>query len=116
MVYTEQTVGIFIQDIYGNLYTEDEWDGTQTANGVAVIAPECEFVIALLYSGGYLSYWANELETVDGVTTTLEEEEALLDYNGKSNTEAIVSKYYNEDGVAKKASQYIFRFDKLTKS
>jgi hypothetical protein len=40
-------MGVFIEDIDGNLYTEAEWDGSKTANGVAVVADNCEFVMAL---------------------------------------------------------------------
>ena len=88
LTYTAVKAGIYIQDIYGNLYTEDEWDGTQTANGIAVIAEQCEFVIGLEHYDGV--YYGGYGTTVNGIVTTEDRNTALADYAGESNTEKII--------------------------
>ena len=45
--YRLKQIGVFIEDIDGNLYNGDEWDGTKIPNGVAVLTYEHSLVVAL---------------------------------------------------------------------
>lgn len=98
LVYKKMTLGVFILGTDGNLYSESEWDQpNSSAVGVAVLTNGCKFVIApiaptevndrLTWSkkGAYAS--------VSGVTTTTKLIAAVSDYEGVSNSSAIVSKY-----------------------
>lgn len=84
--------GVYIQDTDGVLWQEAAWDGSATPNGVAVVADECRFVIALDEEpsicidrvGDYVSLSLPVFST---------DSEAIADYLGKSNTEVIVSVY-----------------------
>ena len=53
---TNPSSGVWIQGVNRKFYTTDEWDGTQTPNGVAVITDSCRFVIAL--EDAYDSYFS----------------------------------------------------------
>ena len=100
VTYSAALKGVFIQDIYGRLYTEDEWDGTQTANGIAVLADECQFVAALSYAkNSNSSSWTGGMsigELVDGVTYSTQLSDIKMDYDGEAQTDAIIiRKGYN---------------------
>ncbi|SEF86017.1 hypothetical protein [Parabacteroides chinchillae] len=85
--------GVYIQDIKGRYYTQAEWLGTTRdliPNGIAVINPNAEFLVALNQSPTKLSYGGNG-KLLTGVTTTTNIDTAKTDYNGKSNTEHIIS-------------------------
>lgn len=100
--------GVYIQHIEGTLYTNDEWSAkgfaNEEANGVAVIADECSFVIAKSFASA--APWASELTLVEGIVTTTSEETARNDFSGKANTE-IISPLY-ENSAAKSAQAYTF--------
>lgn len=119
MVYQVNSFGVFIEDIDGNLYTEAQWDGSKTANGVAVITENCSFVIALnSYSdvpGSYLdsALWASAQASslyVEGVTTTSNFNYAPQDYNGKSNTEIIISRQSSTPPWEYPAASYCYKY------
>lgn len=84
--------GVYIQDTDGVLWQEAAWDGSATPNGIAVVADECRFVIALDEEpsicidrvGDYVSLSLPVFST---------DSEAIADYSGVSNTEVIVSVY-----------------------
>lgn len=90
VVYEADMKGVFIQDIYGRLYTQDEWDGTQIANGIAVLADECQFVMAFDVAKDSDCPWGDNSKLISGITTTLGQAEAILDYNGKAQTDVII--------------------------
>lgn len=102
--------GVYIQHIDGKLYTTEEWTANafanDDANGVAVIAKECKFVMSLSVGASGQS-WYPVSEVVDGVLVTDDVEEALTDFNGRENTEKIlaVTKY----GAAVKANAFTFK-------
>lgn len=81
--------GVYIEDVDGYLYTEDEWDGSKTANGIAVLTDNCRFVIAL-EDAHPSAQWGNPEYQIDGITTTNSESEAIVDYDGKWQTETIL--------------------------
>ena len=87
-------LGVFIQHIDGTLYTSAEWANgnfsSDEANGVAVSVEEAKFVIAKTTFTE--KKWASKTSTlVNGVFTTADVSVAKTDYNGKANTEAILS-------------------------
>ena len=87
--------GIFIQHIDGNLYTTDAWTAggfpNEQANGVAVVASECAFVIAK-NDVSSSTYWASDTSTlIDGVITAVDKAAAQADFSGAENTALITS-------------------------
>ncbi len=107
MVYVASAVGVFIQDIYGNLYTEDEWDGTQIANGIAVISDACQFVVAKDYVL-YASSWSTTNTLVKDIATTTESSEALSDMDGEGNTDKIIAQLGDSAELANACRSSIF--------
>lgn len=92
----EILISILIQDIHGNLYTEDEWDSSSTPNGVAVITENCSFVIALEnVSQTDWIVWGGKGKLISDIVTTTEQSVAMLDFNGNTNTQKIVSQLKN---------------------
>lgn len=85
--------GVYIQHIDGRLYTTDEWTAmafaNEAANGVAVIADECSFVIAKEDCGK--TTWGSQ-KFVEGVTIvdSSNANDARYDYAGKANTDALL--------------------------
>lgn len=94
--------GVYIEDVKGYLYTEAEWDGSKTANGIAVLTDNCRFVMALqnAYNTSFCR-WGGYNKTVSGIVTTTEISIAKADYAGASNTDTIISELngYNDSYV-----------------
>lgn len=105
MVYVASAVGVFIQDIYGNLYTEDEWDSSKTPNGIAVLTDECQFVIALEDIDGYHE-WGYGL--VSGITTVTNSNEAQQDFDGEAQTDIIINELGDNALAANKCKSFVF--------
>lgn len=102
--------GVYIEDVDGYLYTEDEWDGSKTANGIAVLTDNCRFVIALEVAHPS-SQWGNPEYRIDGITTTYSYGEAIVDYDGKWQTETIiVSKNAGTNIDTRTAAYYCYSF------
>lgn len=93
--------GVYIEDVDGYLYTEDEWDGSKTANGIAVLTDNCRFVMALEDAYTSTCQWGGYRKTVSGIVTTTDESMAQTDYAGASNTDTIISELseYNDSYV-----------------
>lgn len=95
--------GTYILHRNGYLYYRKMWDksNNQDAIGVAVVSDECKFVIyptdssIKLEFGGYGTL-------INGIKTTNSQDEACTDYEGKSNTNLIISQL----GEAAKAANY----------
>ena len=105
LVYKKMTLGVFILDTDGNLYSESEWDQpNSSAVGVAVLTNECKFVIAPIASTEINDrlLWSKKgaYYNVSGVTTTTSSSVAKTDYEGVSNSSAIVSKYGKDTDYA----------------
>lgn len=84
--------GVYIQDINGRYWTEDMWDGSVEPNGVAVIADECSFVIALSQKSN-IPVDSNGYSSSMTLTTYSSSSDAIKNYAGSSNTTAMVSAY-----------------------
>ena len=90
MVYEENLLGVFIEDTTGKLWTSDAWDGSATANGVAVLTENCRFVMALESSKPSVFYWGGYLTEVSGILTSEDKTVAASDYAGRSNTSILI--------------------------
>lgn len=103
--------GVYIQHIDGKLYTTEKWSAkgfvNEDANGVAVIADECKFVIAKSSAYNSSQQWAsNNGLLIENVTTTASVVTAKQDYLGLANTNAIISSATR--GAAYYCSNYSF--------
>lgn len=94
--------GVYIEDVDGYLYTEDEWDGSKTANGIAVLTDNCRFVMALRDAHTSSCKWSEYDGIFSSTTTTTFESEAQEDYNGKQQTLTILS-YFESFSSARSA-------------
>lgn len=114
VVYGASLKGIFIQDIYGRLYTEDEWDGTQTANGIAVLADECEFVVAKEDAKSSYVYWGGYGTDISTLTNYTDAALAATDFDGVNNTSKIIAAIgnsndgYRDGTAAGDCAAYVF--------
>lgn len=97
--------GVYIQDINGRYWTEDMWDGSVEPNGIAVITDECSFVISLTENNS-ISFGGTGEKTNLSLQRYRTIDSAITDYNGKTNTDALVSFY--PYGASKWCSTYIF--------
>lgn len=105
LVYKKKTLGVFILGTDGSLYSAEKWDQpNSSAVGVAVLTNECKFVIAPIASTevGDRLLWSKKgaYHNVSGVTTTTSSSVAKTDYEGVSNSSAIVSKYKEDTDYA----------------
>lgn len=87
--------GVFIEDIDGGLYTQNEWDGSKIPNGVAVLSNNCRFVVYGYYpQNGLFDYQGSILHNANYVYDsypTFSYGYVTTDYNGQSNTDRICS-------------------------
>lgn len=102
--------GVYIQHIDGSLYTTDDWTAggfsNDLANGVAVVASQCGFVVAKTDISSSSTKWYSSDIAVDGLFTTADEAVALVDYNGVTNTQVIISQL--SSGAAYSCANYEF--------
>lgn len=83
--------GVYIQSVDGMLYTESEWDGSKTPNGVAVVTDECSFVIALNDARNDMAIYKDSSGALEKYMTAISNEtSAKADYNGATNTTNII--------------------------
>ena len=115
LVYKKKTLGVFILGTDGRLYSAKEWNQpNSSAVGVAVLTDECKFVIAPIASTdvGDRLLWSKKgaYYNVSGVTTTTSSSVAKTDYEGVSNSSAIVSKYKEDtDYAAGRCQNFSFK-------
>lgn len=106
-----------IQHKDGSLYSASKWKAYKTAglltdadaNGVVVLYSKYAVCPHVIYSKGSDSMikWSSDTETiVPGVTTTLNTDEAIVDVNGKANTEALLAAVTNGIIPDAPAAQY----------
>lgn len=101
--------GVYIQDTSGRLWEVNYWDNSATPNGIAVITSECSFVMALGNAHTYTSTYGGYGSTISGVTNTTSSSTAAKDYNGESNTTAIINALSSSTAsAAKYCRSYIF--------
>lgn len=101
VLYNVAPMGVFIQHIDGSLHTMEAWTAAgftgEQANGVAVNAKECGFVISKtsLDSMAWSSDTGNE---VAGILTTSTKSVALTDFSGQENTALMLATDTNRAG------------------
>lgn len=103
----EYGVKIYIQHIDGSLHTSAGWSqrgfSQSDANGVAVISENVSFVIGKNDIGKIA--WSSDGGMVEGMNSYTEEQ-ATVDFNGKGNTELMLST--DESGAAHACDSFIF--------
>lgn len=97
VVTVKQSVanGVYIEDVDGKLWTESEWDGSVTPNGIAVITNECQFVMALADANASYCEWGSTGINISGITSAGNNASAKADYDGETQTAAILNKLGN---------------------
>lgn len=106
--YKALEIGVFFIDINDNLINRDSWDyNKDTIVGVALITEK----VAIVMAPGAKPYlkWSEQAQLVEGVTTSIKYADAIADFNGKANTEAIVSALGTKAGAAYYCSNYTFK-------
>ena len=114
IAYTKQ-LGVFIMDIEGGLNTVSSWTGGSNATGVALLTDEVSIVIAPenwytnnsdndgAWNGNTRSAWGGSQKTVTDIKTTTSGSDAITDFAGSDNTDAIISQLI---GTTDSYSQY----------
>lgn len=115
IAYTKQ-LGVFIVDVEGGLNTVSSWSGGSNATGVALLTDEVSIIIAPrnwyttngsnydgAWNGNKYSAWGGYEKTVTGIKTTTSESDAITDFAGSDNTDAIISQLI---GTTDSYSQY----------
>ena len=103
--------GVYILHTNGTLYTREQWKTSynQDAVGVAFLSDNCKFVISPIEAEDGI-IWSQISELVDNMTTSNVESEAIKDYNGIGNTNALISKYGDSiDYAAGWCNNYTFK-------
>lgn len=106
--YKALKTGVFFIDINNNLIDKESWDyNKDTVVGVALITDKVAVVIPA--GSKYPLHWSEQTQLVEGVTTVTNYVDAIADFNGKANTEAIVSALGTKAGAAYYCSNYTFK-------
>lgn len=107
----EPSLGVYIRDTDGYFHDASAWDGTYTADSVAVITSNCSFRIALENAYSSTCQWGSYGTKVSGITTTTAKTEAVEDYDGEAQTTTILNELGNSSSNAPAAyycRAYIF--------
>lgn len=95
------TNGVYIQDTDGYFHTTDAWDGTYTADCVAVITDSCRFGIALTEAPDTMQIHSSYSDPLENYITAISDEsEAVFDYDGAANTANIMKLQSGTDYAA----------------
>lgn len=91
LTYAEIKMGVFILDTDGNLVSRGSWNTGNNAKavGVAVLSDNCKFVISKIQGGSLI--WGGYGTTIDGVVITSDSSIAMMDYDGRGNTDKIIA-------------------------
>lgn len=90
VVYTALPLGVYIQGVSGELYSEYNWSSQETPNGIAVITSNCQFVVALEDAYNTTCEWGAYGLVISGITTSLNSGSAQGDYKGEENTSVLI--------------------------
>lgn len=89
-VYPTIANGVYILDVDNNLFKKDKWDieNNSKAMGVAVITDNCAFCISIFEDPSYYTFTKSgyTIEEYPNIVTTQDEQTALKDFNGDTNT------------------------------
>lgn len=109
-MYIEGIIGVTIQDTEGSYHLASEWDGSKTANGVAIVTENCKFILAIeepTQANDYKIYYDNticpDLPIHNGSSS------AITEYDGEYNTNKMIAVYGSGNTYAAGAcTNYIF--------
>lgn len=103
VLYNVAPMGVFIQHIDGSLHTAAAWTAAgftgDQANGVAVNAKECGFVISKT-SLGNMTWSSDTSNEVAGILTASQKSVALTDFSGRENTALMLATDTNKAGYS----------------
>jgi hypothetical protein len=106
--YKALSLGTYIIDTNNNFTDRDSWDGNEdTVVGVALITEKVAIVIPA--GSKYPLMWSEQKQLVEGATVANTVSDAMGDFNGKANTEAIVSTLGTKAGAAYYCYNYTFK-------
>ena len=106
--YKALELGVFFIDINDNLIDKESWDyNKDTVVGVALITDKVAVVIPA--GSKYPLSWSEQTQLVEGATVANILTDATDDFNGKANTEAIVSALGTKAEAAYYCSNYTFK-------
>lgn len=100
--------GVYIEDVNGHLHTVDSWNGSLTPNGIAVLADNCRFVMAVVDTPEWGTIWAPSSFNVKALPKYTSFEQIKADVDGYGNTERILSLDRSEMTIAAYCHNYIF--------
>lgn len=106
ILYNVKPKGVYVQHIDGILYTPSKWSArgfaNDEANGVAVLADECSFVISKECIPGGTAVWGGYGKSLTNITSSQNLSGLLSSYNGEADTAAIISQltgYTDSEGI-----------------
>lgn len=106
--YKALKLGVFIVDTNNNIIDCDSWDANKnTTVGVALITEKVAIVMAP--GAKYPLVWSTQKKLVEGGTLAFTLSDAVDDFNGKANTEAIVKALGQDAQAAYYCSNYTFK-------
>ena len=106
--YKALSLGTYIIDTNNNFTDRDSWDGNEdTVVGVALITEKVAIVIPA--GSKHPLMWSEQRQLVEGATVANTVSDAMDDFNGKANTEAIVSTLGTKAGAAYYCYNYTFK-------
>lgn len=109
VVYAKLVLGVYILHTNDGCYTQQQWDTAwnSEAVGVCVMTDNCSFIMA---PDIYRGYKFSKEGLIANITTTTNREEAMQDYNGKGNTDAVINQL-GESGapLASYCKNYTFK-------
>jgi hypothetical protein len=111
ILYNEEPPrGVFIEHVNGSLYTLENWTAggfpSSEANGVAVLAEECSFVIAKEQKTNKKGWAVPSDVAIEGVTLTSSSSVSKTDFNGEANTALMLAQ--TTAGAAHTCANYTF--------
>ena len=114
LVFKEIFHGAYIQGISGKKYKVEDWNNQEVPNGVAFFEDEVNVVIALQELPNQYDWDDNVANTeaggtvISGVSVFEDEDGALGDFNGKTNTNKIISALGSAAQAANACANYTF--------
>jgi hypothetical protein len=121
--------GVYIVDLEGNLLDPNTFTGTaDDVTGIGLVTDKVKMIVALdewysnsastAWNGNKKSAWGGHSTEVTGCFTNNIESQALLDFNGEANTDAIISQLkdttdsYSQDYTGAPAAEYCRAYSK----
>lgn len=99
LVYEMVKYGVFIQATDGSLVSADNWNGSKTANGIAVITGFNQDFVLSLHDANSECEWGETGKLVTGIFTSEDPEAWGNDFDGVGNTQKIVDQLLGTSDV-----------------